>query len=321
MLDKRYQVFISSTYLDLHEERQELIRALLELDCIPAGMELFPASDDDAWTLIRRIIDESDYYLVISAGRYGSEHPSTGISYTEMEYDYAVEKGKPIIGFLHHNLESLPVGKSEKEAVKIAKLQAFRGKVQQKVTKDFSSPDVLAGVASRAIVQLIKQKPGIGWVRAENIVNPVTEAEIANLRLKLSEAERELDRIRNRPVGHLIEEIRGVTDGIQNLGGAIAFINSVLPESNADDVIARVFAVLASARPSGPYVSFESAKAAVARVAGLNFATAQGILFSLASEGAISIDSSDDIMLNSDLLAMHRRLSLNQTILSATNKL
>ena len=36
------------TYKDLAEERKEVIHALLELDCIPAGMELFPATDEDA---------------------------------------------------------------------------------------------------------------------------------------------------------------------------------------------------------------------------------------------------------------------------------
>jgi len=74
-MDKRYQVFVSSTYEDLREERQEVIQALLELDCIPAGMELFPAADEDQWTLIRKVIDDCDYYIVIIAGRYGSCGP------------------------------------------------------------------------------------------------------------------------------------------------------------------------------------------------------------------------------------------------------
>jgi hypothetical protein len=46
-MEKKYQVFVSSTYRDLSEERQEVMQALLELDCIPVGMELFPATDDD----------------------------------------------------------------------------------------------------------------------------------------------------------------------------------------------------------------------------------------------------------------------------------
>lgn len=52
-MDKRYQVFVSSTYEDLHEERREVMQALLALDCIPTGMELFPAADDDSWTHIK----------------------------------------------------------------------------------------------------------------------------------------------------------------------------------------------------------------------------------------------------------------------------
>jgi hypothetical protein len=41
-MDKRYQVFVSSTYEGLHEERREVMQSLLALDCIPTGMELFP---------------------------------------------------------------------------------------------------------------------------------------------------------------------------------------------------------------------------------------------------------------------------------------
>lgn len=93
-IDKRYQVFVSSTYKDLQEERQEIMQALLELDCIPSGMELFPAANDDQWTLTKKVIDDSDYYIVIIAGRYGSVGPE-GYSYTEMEYRYALETKKP----------------------------------------------------------------------------------------------------------------------------------------------------------------------------------------------------------------------------------
>jgi hypothetical protein len=66
-------------------------------------MELFPASDDAQWELIKRVIEESDYYVVIVSGRYGSLGPE-GISYTEMEYDYAVAKGIPVLGFVRHDV-------------------------------------------------------------------------------------------------------------------------------------------------------------------------------------------------------------------------
>src|ERR1043166_5779579 len=101
-MERRHQVFVCSTYEDLIIERQQVIHALLELDCIPAGMEMFPAADEDSWSLIKEVIDDSDYYVVILAGRYGStteEH----IGFTEREYDYAASVGKPILAFLHED--------------------------------------------------------------------------------------------------------------------------------------------------------------------------------------------------------------------------
>ncbi len=99
-MDKHYQVFVSSTYSDLTEERAAVIQAILGLDHFPAGMELFPAANDDQWTLIRRVIDESDYYVVVGAGRYGTIS-AEGISYIEREYDYTAQVRVPIHGFVH----------------------------------------------------------------------------------------------------------------------------------------------------------------------------------------------------------------------------
>lgn len=104
---RRFQVFVSSTYLDLREARQQVTMTLLECDAFPTGMEIFPAADDDAWTLIQRVIDESDYYLLVIAGKYGSVDARSGLSYTEMEYDYAVSMGKPVMAFLHGDLGDL----------------------------------------------------------------------------------------------------------------------------------------------------------------------------------------------------------------------
>lgn len=53
-MEKRYQVFVSSTFADLKEERRHVIQALMEMDCIPAGMELFPATDEEQWEFIKK---------------------------------------------------------------------------------------------------------------------------------------------------------------------------------------------------------------------------------------------------------------------------
>lgn len=111
-MEKRYQVFISSTFKDLIEERQAVLKAILELDHMPAGMELFPATDDSAWHLIQDVIDASDYYVLIIGGRYGSLDKE-GLSFTEKEYEYALKTKKPVIPLLHRSPDNLPRGKTD----------------------------------------------------------------------------------------------------------------------------------------------------------------------------------------------------------------
>jgi hypothetical protein len=195
-MDKRYQVFVSSTYEDLREERQEVMRALLELDCIPGGMELFPAADDDQWTLIKRVIDESDYYVVICAGRYGSISPS-GISYTEMEYRYAVDTGKPVLGFLHKEPTQLSVARCESTDEGRAKLAEFRKLVGLRMCKLWNSPSELGSVVSRSLVQQIKARPGIGWIRANEATESLAAPEILRLKRQVEDLQATLERTRN----------------------------------------------------------------------------------------------------------------------------
>ena len=114
---KRYSVFVSSTYEDLIDERKEVIQALLELDCIPIGMEMFPATDDEQWKLIKELIDDCDYYILIVGGRYGSLSKD-GISYTQMEYQYAVSIGVPVISFLPKFPDKIISGKTDKNPQK-----------------------------------------------------------------------------------------------------------------------------------------------------------------------------------------------------------
>lgn len=92
---RKLQVFISSTFSDLRRERQSAVSAILENGHIPAGMELFAAGDQEQMRVIRRWIDESDVFLLILGGRYGTIEPLSGKSYTHLEYEYAIESGKP----------------------------------------------------------------------------------------------------------------------------------------------------------------------------------------------------------------------------------
>lgn len=184
----KHQVFVSSTYKDLIEERKSIIHALLELDCIPAGMELFPATDEDAWTLIKDVIDCSDYYILIIAGKYGSVNED-GISYTEMEFDYAASVGKPMIIFVHENIETLSSANSEKTELLQNKLKSFREKATAKHCKFWKGTDDLGGKVSRSLVQLKKRHPSAGWVQGKYAATDAMRQEILELKSRIAEFE------------------------------------------------------------------------------------------------------------------------------------
>lgn len=188
-MDKRYQVFISSTFVDLVDERREVMQALLEMDCLPAGMELFPAGDTDQWTLIKGIIEQSDYYLVILGGRYGSISEE-GISYTEMEYDFAIECGIPVMGFVPADVDAIPVGKTDRDPAATKKLDEFREKVQLKMTKDWKNAEDLGSKVTRGLLHLIRNNPRPGWVRGDLAMTPETRAQIAELEAKIAKFEK-----------------------------------------------------------------------------------------------------------------------------------
>lgn len=187
-MERKHQVFVSSTYRDLVEERKEVIHALLELDCIPAGMELFPATDEDAWSLITEVIDGCDYYVLILAGKYGSANKD-GIGYTEMEFDYAVSQKKPILCFLHEDLEALPASKTEGNDKGKANLESFRQKAKEKHCKFWTSAPDLGGKVSRSMIQLKKKHPSDGWVPGRFAIDQKMVAEMERLRARVAELE------------------------------------------------------------------------------------------------------------------------------------
>lgn len=195
-MEKRYQVFVSSTFRDLIEERREVMQALLEMDCIPAGMELFPAANEQAWQLIKRVIEESDYYCLIVGGRYGSTD-ETGLSYTEREYDFAVKAGLPILPFLHANPDEIPAGKVDRDSRPAKRLQEFRIKVEKRHhSKYWAGAEDLGGKVSRALVQIFKSVPRIGWVRADAVASSTALADLERFRRRTEELEAETNRLR-----------------------------------------------------------------------------------------------------------------------------
>lgn len=210
-MDKRYQIFVSSTFSDLQDERQAVMQALLSLDHFPAGMELFPASDEDQWALIKGVIDDSDYYVLVVGGRYGST-TEAGISYTEMEFDYARLRKKPVLAFVHQNPGLIPAGKTDLGDGARAKLEAFRKKVEDgRHVKYWISADDLRAKVIQSISAETKRNPQEGWVRAGRTADP---AHLESLRNEIDDLRAELANAKSEaPTGS--ENYAGGTDSFE----------------------------------------------------------------------------------------------------------
>ena len=182
MANKKYQIFVSSTFVDLKDERQAVSRAILNLGHIPAGMELFPAADLDQMSFIRKVIDDCDYYILITGGRYGSVS-DTGLSYTEMEYEYAVEKGKPVLAFLHRSSGDLLAKNVDSDKEKLEKLEEFKKKVLHgRLVEYWTSIENLESKALLSLTNAFNDQPQVGWRRDTGELNAEAQQMLNKMR-------------------------------------------------------------------------------------------------------------------------------------------
>mmetsp|Transcript_14328 Transcript_14328/g.18446 ORF Transcript_14328/g.18446 Transcript_14328/m.18446 type:complete len:312 (-) Transcript_14328:133-1068(-) len=166
-------VFISSTYTDLLAERQAAVSAILKSGNIPAGMELFSAGDKSQLVTIKRWIDQSDVYMLILGGRYGSIEPESGVSYTELEYDYAVSQGKPFFAVVisedYLDAKVRLAGKDVLERENPKLLEQFRKKVLASVSSFFSDEKDIKLSIHESLGDIQLDDELAGWVQAREI--------------------------------------------------------------------------------------------------------------------------------------------------------
>ena len=181
-MDKKYQVFVSSTYQDLIEERQKVIEALISKNCFPVGMEYFPAASEEQFAVIKKLIDRCDYYILILGGRYGSIEPKTGKSYTQLEYEYALNKNIPVAAFYHKNIGDLPSSKVENTNEGKEKYGEFKRLVQNNLCKSWGEAYELAFNVNVTLDYMFENYPRTGWVKADEISSAEANKELITLR-------------------------------------------------------------------------------------------------------------------------------------------
>jgi len=177
MDNPKYQIFISSTFLDLKQERQAAVEAVLQAGHIPAGMELFAAEDRSQLEVIKAWIDDSDIYGLILGTRYGSIEPEPKVSYTEYEYRYAIGQGKPVFVLVldkdAQDKKFRDLGSSASDAPE--KLAGFRSFVETRMVKYVNNTDQIKLAIMSSIQTLQRTNSITGFRRAANTESVATE--------------------------------------------------------------------------------------------------------------------------------------------------
>ena len=171
-------VMVSSTFKDLEEHRAALIKMINEAEFMPVVMENDSAKFDvDLIDSSLRMVGEASVYIGIIGKKLGQmpispiRNPGK-LSITELEFNKAVELGRPILLFFmgegHHVLEL----QIELKAVNRKKLEAFRKRAKKmgpdsevdRVYAEFNSLDEFKDKAAKAIFDLrfVFHKPDTG---------------------------------------------------------------------------------------------------------------------------------------------------------------
>ncbi len=220
-MKKKFSIFISSTFVDLKEERDVIARTVIDMGFIPSAMEFFPATSMEQFRYIQKVIDDCDYYILVIGGRYGSV-TDEGISYTEKEYDYAISQNKTVLTFIHENPGTFPAAVTDRDSSLVEKLDAFREKASTgRVVKFWNTREQLALQTMTSLHHAVEDYPAVGWVRGDFKENPNVSAEFR-------EAQSELIRVQ--------WELKSANEKLQGANAAIyaMFMQQTKPATEAE---------------------------------------------------------------------------------------
>lgn len=226
-MKKKYQVFISSTYKDLIEERKKVRDVILSMYHFPIGMEMFNAADEEQWEIIKETIDSSDYYVLIIGKRYGSiipdGRPDAGMSYTEKEYRYAVTQGIPVLAFIKND-SAITADMIDTEPDMMAKLRAFVAEVTSRRETDwFENVDELGTKVTLALHKQMDRKKRPGWVRGDGFDVDASLNEMIMLNQQIRELTKENEKLKElstarKPVLNVSIQFAGTIDEPLEIG-------------------------------------------------------------------------------------------------------
>ena len=170
-MDRRFEVFVSSTMIDLEAQRRYVREAIVAAGHIPAGMERFPDGHEPQWEAITRALDQCDAYVLILGARYGAPD-GTGMAFTHREYEYALSLQKPVLVFCltaegarQWPVRDDPESDDPDERLRSEKLAAFRGDVLNRLVHLWKGVDDFETLVDRNLAPWVNRVCTRGWVR------------------------------------------------------------------------------------------------------------------------------------------------------------
>ncbi|WPC35135.1 DUF4062 domain-containing protein [Acinetobacter sp. YWS30-1] len=187
MLDKRYQVFISTSGVEMQPERIILSQTLVGMGFFSWGLEQRTPLNT---AFARRQIDDCDYVVILLGSQYGEQSVS-GVGYMHLEYIYAVTKQKPIIVFMHEDPASRDPSLHDAKPELQEKFKEFRQLLQQEADQVFCYRTLrdLEMAVRLNMPQMLERYPVSGWVRPQN--TQALHDEIDQLKAKVAQLERD----------------------------------------------------------------------------------------------------------------------------------
>ena len=178
-MSKKYFIFISSTRDDLKAERLELTKIVSELGAIPISLDAFDITQEEDRKIIRKTIEECDYFLNLTAFKAGAKVDKSFA--LELEYSYAVKAEVPVLALVISEKARWKASKKEKEAAKAKALASFKKKLESHKHDFWTNLGDLRQKALGLLIREMNLNPRRGWVPSTLAIDPSVANELCRL--------------------------------------------------------------------------------------------------------------------------------------------
>lgn len=158
-MEQHVPVFVSSTYADLEPHRAEVQHRLVGLEQVVKGMEYFGSSPDTPLDTCLKNISDCKLFILLVGASYGSIHPELEKSFTELEYDYAIQKKIPVLVYMADmNSTTVGIPPAGVDTKHVAELDSFKERLKKTHTiSTFTSIDDLGKKVEHDIPEMLRR--------------------------------------------------------------------------------------------------------------------------------------------------------------------